>query len=72
MLAIDSQNKSLQQQLTDTEIQVSILEEENRQLTAQSNRTWFLTGAGVLFGGVLLGLILPRIRWQRRSRYDSF
>jgi SH3 domain protein len=72
VLAIDSQNKSLQQQLTDTEIQVSILEEENRQLTAQSNRTWFLTGSGVLFGGVLLGLILPRIRWQRRSRYDSF
>jgi len=72
VLAIDSQNKSLQQQLTDTEIQVSILEEENRQLTAQSNRTWFLTGSGVLFGGVILGLVLPRMRWQRRSRYDSF
>ncbi|MDH4107332.1 MAG: TIGR04211 family SH3 domain-containing protein [Gammaproteobacteria bacterium] len=72
VLGIDSQNKSLQRQLTDTEIQVSILEEENRQLKAQSNRTWFLTGAGVLFGGVLLGLILPRMRWQRRSRYDSF
>ena len=71
-LAIDSQNKNLQQQLTDAEIKVSILEQENDNLGSQTTRNWFITGALVLFGGVLLGLILPRMKWQRRSRYDRF
>lgn len=71
-LAIDQQNQSLQQQLTDTEIRVGILEQENEQLASESTRNWFITGALVLFGGVVLGLILPRIKFQRRSRYDRF
>lgn len=71
-LAIDQQNQSLQQQLTDTEIQVSSLQEQNDRLSGQTTRNWFITGALVLFGGVLLGLILPRMKFQRRSRYDSF
>lgn len=71
-LAIDSQNKDLQQQLTNTEIQVSVLEQANEKLSGQTTRNWFITGALVLFGGVLLGLILPRMKWQKKSRYDSF
>lgn len=71
-LAIDSRNKELQQQLTDAEIKVSILEQENQDLSSQQNRYWFLSGALVLLVGMILGLWLPKIRWQRRSRYDSF
>ena len=71
-LSIDTQNKSLQQQLTDTEINVSVLEEEKAQLTSQTTRNWFITGSLVLLGGILLGLILPRMRFQKKSRYDSF
>jgi SH3 domain protein len=72
VLAIDSQNKDLRQQLTDKEIEVSVLEEENSSLSGQSNRYWFISGALVLLGGVVLGLILPRMKFQRRSRYDRF
>ena len=71
-LAIDRQNQDLQQKLTDAEIQVNVLEQEKDQLVSQSNRNWFITGALVLFGGVLLGLLLPRMKFQRRSRYDRF
>lgn len=71
-LAIDRQNKELQQKLTDAEIQVSVLEQEKDRLVSQSTRNWFITGALVLLGGILLGLILPRMRLQRRSRYDRF
>ena len=71
-LAIDRQNQELQQQLTDAEIRGSMLEQENAKLSGQTTRNWFITGALVLFGGVLLGLILPRMKFQRRSRYDSF
>ena len=70
VLAIDKQNMNLQQQLTDTEITVSILEQENDQLSSRTTRNWFITGALVLFAGILLGLLLPRMTWSRRSRYD--
>lgn len=72
VLAIDSQNNDLRQQLTDTEIEVSVLQEENASLNAQGSRYWFIAGALVLLGGVLLGIILPRMKFQRRSRYDRF
>lgn len=71
-LAIDRQNQDLRQQLTDAEIKASILEQENEKLSGQTTRNWFITGALVLFAGVLLGLVLPRMKFQRRSRYDSF
>lgn len=71
-LAIDRQNKDLRQQLTDAEIKVSILEQENEDLGSQKTRNWFLAGALVLLVGIVLGLWLPRVRWQRRSRYDRF
>ncbi len=70
VLAIDTQNKDLRQQLLNAEINVNTLQEENDSLSAQRSRYWFITGALVLAGGILLGLILPRIKFQRRSRYD--
>jgi SH3 domain protein len=72
VLAIDKQNMNLQQQLTDAEITVSILEQENDQLNSRTTRNWFITGALVLSAGILLGLLLPRMTWSRRSRYDRF
>lgn len=72
VLAIDNQNKSLRQQLTDAEIKNSVLEDENETLSSQRNRYWFLAGALVMFGGIILGLILPRIKFQPRSGYDRF
>ena len=72
VLAIDSRNKELQQSLTDAEIKVSILEQENQELSGQQTRYWLITGGLLVLLGIILGLWLPRIRWQRRSRYDSF
>ena len=72
VLAIDSQNRNLRQQLTDAEIKISILEQESESLASRRDRNWFITGGLVLLGGVILGLVLPRMRFQKRSRYDSF
>jgi len=71
-LAIDRQNQALQQSLTDSEIKISVLEQEKDELLSQSNRNWFMTGAGVILLGIALGLLLPRMKFQRRSRYDRF
>jgi SH3 domain protein len=71
-IEIDRQNRDLRQQLADAEIKVSILQQENESLSGQTTRNWFLAGALVLFVGVIMGLWLPRIRWQKRSRYERF
>jgi SH3 domain protein len=72
VLSIDTQNKDLREQLATTEIEVGTLEQRNRELTGQSTRQWFMTGALVLVIGIILGLWLPRIKWRRRSGYDRF
>jgi SH3 domain protein len=72
VLAINNQNKDLREQLAAEEIRVATLEQENRVLGSQTTRYWFMSGALVLVIGMVLGLWLPRIRWQRRSRYDRF
>jgi SH3 domain protein len=72
VLSIDNDNRQLRQQLADAEIRADTLEQQNRELSSQTTRYWFLTGALVLMVGMILGIWLPRIRWQRRSRYDRF
>lgn len=72
VLAINDQNKQLRDQLANAEIQAATIEQQNRELSSQTTRYWFLAGALVLFIGMILGIWLPRIRWQRRSRYDRF
>lgn len=72
VLAIDSQNKELRDQLATAQVEVDTLEQQNRSLSSQTTRYWFMTGALVLVVGIIVGLWLPRIRWQRRSRYDRF
>ncbi|NIV19014.1 MAG: TIGR04211 family SH3 domain-containing protein [Woeseiaceae bacterium] len=72
VLSINNQNKALREQLAGAETSVGALEQQVRGLTSQTTRYWFMTGALVLMVGIILGIWLPRIRWQRRSRYDRF
>jgi len=72
VLRINDENTDLHKQATDAGIRLDILEQENRELSSQTTRYWFMTGGLVLLVGIILGLWLPRIRWQRRSGYDRF
>lgn len=72
VLAINTDNQDLRQRLSDAEIKMNMLEEENHVLRSRQNRDWFIAGAAVLVAGMIVGLIIPRIRLRRRSRYDRF
>ncbi len=72
VLGINDQNKKLMDDLATAEIRADTLEQENRQLSSQTMRYWFMSGALVMIIGIILGIWLPRIRWQRRSGYDRF
>jgi len=72
VLSINEQNQSLMDQLATAQIRADTLEQENRQLSSQTTRYWFMSGGLLLVVGIILGIWLPRIRWQRRSGYDRF
>jgi SH3 domain protein len=66
-IELRDQNESLRQKLIDRERQVEQLTTENGVLAARNNQSWFVVGAGVLLGGVIIGLIAPSLRRKRRS-----
>jgi len=72
VLGVNEQNTSLMNQLSPGQIRADTLDQENRQLSGQTVRYWFMAGALVLLVGMLLGIWLPRVRWQRSTRYDRF
>ena len=72
VLEIEAENKQFREKLTDTQEQLNTLINESSEMEARKNRDWFITGASVLFGGLLLGLILPKFARRKTSRYSDF
>jgi SH3 domain protein len=68
-LQLDKQNRDLKQQNVSLEKELQLIQQENQVLKDRSQREWFIAGAGVLLGGMLLGLILPKIRWRKKSSW---
>src|SRR5262245_59687558 len=67
IVEIRDQNESLRQRLNDREQDVDRLTMENAALVGRNSQNWFIVGAGVLFGGIVLGLVAPSLRRRRRS-----
>ena len=63
---IAQERRKLRKQVATMTHQLADQEQEIRELKNSSAQRWFLIGGGVLFGGILLGLILPRLRVRRR------
>jgi len=72
VIQVDEQNRQLSQRLAETEQLLQEMRAENQTLASRSNREWFIVGAAVLFIGMAMGLILPRIRWKKKSSWSDF
>ncbi|TCK19282.1 SH3 domain protein [Thiogranum longum] len=70
-LAIDAENKELKSRIANYERQSQSLLQENQSLKDRTARDWFMVGAGVILLGMIIGLIIPRIRWRKKSSWDS-
>ncbi len=70
-VALDNENRQLKEKLQQIDHQMQSLILENNALKDSDAKSWFLIGAAVLFGGLLLGLILPRLRFQKKSSWGN-
>lgn len=61
------ENKTLTDKLVRTQNELEQLQHETERLKDRSQREWFITGAGVLGGGIFLGLILPMLRRRKKA-----
>ncbi|NOQ94322.1 MAG: TIGR04211 family SH3 domain-containing protein [Methylophaga sp.] len=71
-VALKNDNRQLKEKIQSLDNQMQSLTIENSTLKDSDAKSWFLIGAAVLFGGLLLGLILPRIRVQKKDSWGSF
>lgn len=72
-IQLKQQRDQLQERVISVERELQQLKRENQALTDSSNQDWFLYGGGLSLFGVLLGFILPKISWRRRSSgWDTF
>lgn len=70
-LAIDTENKELKGRILSAERQIQTLQQENARLQDRTARDWFMVGAGVVVLGIILGLVIPRIRFRRKSSWGE-
>lgn len=70
-VALENENRQLKEKLQQIDHENQSLVIENNALKDSSNRSWFLVGAAVLFSGIFLGLILPRLRIRKRDSWGS-
>jgi SH3 domain protein len=67
VVRIRDENESLRGRLAAREQDVERLTQENADLARRSSQDWFIVGAGVLLGGIVIGLVAPSLRRKRRS-----
>lgn len=68
-ILLDKENRNLQQENVKLGKDLQMIHQENQVLKDQSNREWFIAGALVLVGGILLGLALPKMRFSKKASW---
>ncbi len=70
-MQLEEENNQLRNELVKIEAENRLLKQEYQTLEDNADQEWFITGAGVLFGGMLLGLIFPKLRsGQKKANWN--
>ena len=70
-IALDNENIQLKEQIQQNHHRTQALTLENTAIKNSDGQSWFLIGVAVLLGGIILGLILPRIRFRRKNSWGN-
>ncbi|WP_349431393.1 TIGR04211 family SH3 domain-containing protein [Methylomarinum sp. Ch1-1] len=67
------QRDQLQERVISVERELQQVKRENQALVDSTNQDWFLYGGLLALFGVILGFILPKLSWRRKtSNWDTF
>lgn len=70
-IRIADENEQLKQQLASAQAQAEQLTQENIILGDQNIKSWFMIGAAVSIGSLILGIMLTRIRWRKKESWGG-
>jgi SH3 domain protein len=70
-LELARNNEQLRSELAKHLNEVKLLSQENAELKSRDEREWFITGAAIVLISILFGILLTRIRWQKRSSWGG-
>jgi len=71
-MGIAKENKTLRSKVAVAERELQSLRQETRELKNGEAQKWFLLGGGAILLGILLGIFLPNLRMQKRSRWGRY
>jgi SH3 domain protein len=72
IIELKNERDELQERVVNAERELEQYKRENQSLKDTSNQDWFLYGGMLTFISVILGSILPKLGWRRKSSWDSF
>jgi SH3 domain protein len=70
-VAVKEENERLRFSSADNERGLQDLRQEYLLLKQSRERDWFIAGAAVLFAGMVLGLIIPKLKFRRRRGWGE-
>ncbi|TAN49350.1 MAG: TIGR04211 family SH3 domain-containing protein [Methylococcaceae bacterium] len=70
-VALLQERNQLQEERAALKNELENLNREKETLAEKDSQDWFMKGAGVLFGGMLLGIILPKLAGRKRRGWDT-
>lgn len=70
-IALNKENKTLKEQVLSLKREMQLVQQENMSLSDRSTRDWFLIGAGVFVVGIIMGVVLPNLRFRRKQSWNS-
>jgi SH3 domain protein len=71
-IQLKNERDELQERVVTVEQVLQQVKLENQALKETTNQDWFLYGGALSLAGVLLGFILPKLSWRRKSSWDSY
>jgi SH3 domain protein len=71
-IQLKNERDELEERVVNVERELQQYKLENQALKDTANQDWFLYGGALALIGVLLGFILPKLSWRRKSSWDSY
>jgi len=69
---IAAENSALKETTAAAEQELESLRQQTRDIRNGAQQRWFMLGGGAILLGILLGLILPRMKVRRKSQWGGY